>query len=219
MRLLLVGGHQKANFLTKSLKAKGHHVTIVNEDYDWCKLMSNTHDVICVHGNGTKPYILEDAQASKMDAVVALGNQDAKNLVVCEIAQKQFHVKNTIAIVNDTRNIHLFKALGVSKCISATKMITDIIEQQALLEELYNYTPLENGKIILCELELKEKSPACGKKIWEIGLPENSIVSCLLREEDTIIPKGNTRLKAVDKLMLLADSGEVEKATALLSGR
>ncbi len=219
MRILLVGGHQKTNFLTKSLVAKGHDVTVVNEDADWCKLLSNTYEVCSVYGDGTKPYVLADAQADKMDVVIALSNKDASNLIVCEVAKKQFGVQNTMAVVNDPKNVQVFKKLGVNKCISATQMITEIIEHEAVFENLKNYLPLENGKLAVCEVLIDDKAPACGHKIWQLDIPEDSIIGCIVRDEQTIIPKGNTMLNAGDKIVILSTPGTLDKTTKQLLGR
>lgn len=219
MRILLVGGHQKTNFLTKSLVAKRHDVTVINDDPDWCKLLSNTYNVCCVYGDGTKPYILADAEAGRMDAVIALSNVDSSNLVVCELAKKQFGVPNTIAVVNDPKNVHIFKKLGVSKCISATQMITEIIEHEAVFENLKNYFPLENGRLAVSEVLLSGSSPACGRKIWQLDLPQDSIIGCIVRGEQTIIPKGNTLMEAGDKVVILSTAAAIDDTAKQLLGR
>lgn len=218
MKILLVGGHQKTYFLTKSLKAKGHDITIINEDYEWCKMLTNTHEVISINGDGTKPHILEDACASKMDTVIALSNKDSKNLIVCEIAKKQFHVKSTFAVVNDPKNVKVFRELGINKCISATQMLADVIDQETITENLKSYLPMEKGKVVVYEIELDDKSPALNKKLWEIGFPKDSIVGCIIRTEQTIIPQGNTEFKAGDKVILLSSPEALDKTTLLLSG-
>lgn len=218
MKILLVGGHHQVNFLTKSLKAKGHDVTIINQDYEWCKMISNTHQVISVHGDGTKPYILEDADIWDTDTVIALSNKDSANLIVCEIAKKQFNVKNTFAVVNNPKNVKIFKELGVNKCICATQMLADVIEQEAIIENLQSYLPMENGKVIIYELELDVTSPVANKKLWEIGFPKECIVGSIIRRDQTIIPQGNTELKAGDRVILLSSHEALDKITFLFTG-
>lgn len=219
MKILLVGGHQKANYLAKLLVAKKHNVTVINDNYEWCLFLANIHKITCIHGDGTKPYILADAQAQVMNTVIALSNKDSTNLVVCELAKKQFGVKNTLAIVNDPKNAGLFQQLGVTKCISATQMIAEIIEQEAVVHALKQFLPLENGKVSLCELQMDSKCPAAGREIQQLGLPAESNVSCVIRGEDTIIAKGNTRLYEGDKILLLARPDAMQKAIMLITGR
>lgn len=218
MKILIVGGHQKANFLTKSLKTKGHLVTVINDDYEWCKMLSNTHEIISIYGDGTKPYVLEDAGAAQIDTIFALNDKDCDNLVVCQIAKKKFNIKNTVAVVNNPKNVSIFKKLGVDRCISATQILTEIIEQEAIIENLQSYLPMENGKVIIFEIELDEKSPVLNKKLWEIVFPKDTIVGFVIRSEQTIIPQGNTELKQGDKVILLSSPEGVDKISAILSG-
>lgn len=219
MKIILVGGHQKPNFLARSLKEKGHNVIIINDDYEWCKMLANTHEVTCVYGDGTKPFILEDAGAANADMVIALTNKDATNLIVCELAKKQFHVNITFAIVNDPKNMILFKELGVNKCISATQMLADVIEQEAIVDNLKSYLPMEEGKVAVCEVEIDHNSPVINKKIWQIGFPGESNVSCIIRKDEIIIPQGNSELHEQDKVVIVAKAEVIDRAIELLVGR
>lgn len=219
MKIMLVGGHQKANFLVKSLKAKGHTVTVVNDDYEWCEFLSHTHEVVCVHGNGTKPFILEDAGAAEMDTIIALSNVDATNLIVCQIAKKKFYVKNTITVVNDPKNVQVFKKLGVSKCISSTQMISNTIEQEAVIEDLKSYLPFDDGKIGVYKMELLPKSPAVNKKLKELALPEDCVVGYVIRDTNAFVARGNTKLKAGDTVVILSIPSAIKRIATLLSGK
>lgn len=77
---------------------------------------------------------------------------------------------------------------------------------------------MENGKVVICEIELDDKSPVLNKKLWEIGFPKDSIVGCIIRAEQTIIPQGNTELNKGDKVILLSSPEALEKINLLLSG-
>lgn len=219
MKIMLVGGHQKVNFLAKSLKAKRHKVTVINESFEWCQFLSDTHGIVTVHGDGTKPFVLEDAGAAEMDTLIALSNVDATNLVVCEIAKKQFHVKNTITVVNNPKNVQVFKKLGISKCISATQMISDVIEQEAVIEDLKSYLPIDDGTIAVYQIRVCETSRALEKPIWEIGFPKDCIIGCVIRDGQSFIAKGNTKLKPDDTVVILSTSHAMEQAVSLLSGK
>jgi trk system potassium uptake protein TrkA len=218
MKILLVGGHENLNFLTKSLKANGHDVTVINKDYQFCEMISDTYEVVCVNGDGTNASMLEKAGALNMDIVIALCNKDASNLIICETAKKKFNVKNTITVVNDPKNIKLFEDLGVDRCICTAQTLTEIIQNESIIENLQGYMPMENGKVLICEIELDEKSPVLNKKLWEIGFPKESTASCIVRAEKIIIPQGNTELKNGDKVIVLSAPEAIEKINLLLSG-
>lgn len=219
MKILLVGNNQKLNYLTKSLISNGHDVTVINDDYNFCQLLSDTYEITCIQGDGTNARILEKADARHMAIVIALCDKDATNLIICQTAKNKFNIKNTITVVNDPKNIKLFKELGVDKCISTTQTITEIVKQESILENFQSYLPVENGKVLINEIELDEKSPILNKKLWEISFPKDSTIGYIIRMEQTIIPKGNTELKNGDKVIVLSSPEALEKVTLLLSGK
>lgn len=131
MNILLAGGHNETRFLARTLRLNNHHITVINEEEAFCTLLADEYDVISVCGNGADPNVLRNARVDKMDLVVALEHKDAANLVICEIAKKQFHASKTIAVVTDPRNTELFRELGVDCCICITDFLVNIIEGES----------------------------------------------------------------------------------------
>ena len=219
MNILLVGGQKNAYHLIKSLKTKGHEVMAVNQDHDWCQMLADIYEIKTICGNGSNANTLKEAHTEKMDVVIALYDQDAANLIVSELAKKQFNVKRTYAIVNDPKNAELFQGFGVDKCINTTRIFNELIEQQTIEENIKKYLPIEDGRVVICEVELTGNSPALNKKLWEISFPQQSIIACVLRVEENIIPQGNTMLMAGDKVIVLSSAQTMEKTIFLLNGK
>ena len=61
-------------------------------------------------------------------------------------------------------------------------------------------------------------APAVGKKLWEISLPRQVIIGCILRGNSTMIPHGDTRICAGDVLILICDSAQRSDAIYALTG-
>ncbi len=219
MKILLVGGHQETRFLTKTLKLKNYDVTVVNEDQALCCMLADEYEVAAVCGDGTSPGILRNAHADQMDLVVALGHKDASNLLTCQISKNQFHVPKTIAMVADPNNEPLFRDLGVYRCISTTHYLVEMIEQESIADSISHYLQIENGRVAIFEVEINEQSSVVNQKLWKIGLPPQSIISCIIRGEQTIIPEGNTELKVNDKAIVVSASDAMDKAMNILTGQ
>lgn len=217
MNILLVEGNQKTKFLIKALQTNDHHVVVVGQDYSWCKGLADTFEITAICGDGTKPYILKEAQANEMDIVIALGDEDSANLIVCELTKTQFHVKNVYAVINDPKNADLFKKLGVDKCVSTVQLFVELVEQESIEANIKKYLPIENGRVVICEVILDEKSPALNKKLWEIGFPPQSMISCVIRGEQTIIPQGSTELSAGDKAIVISSSEVMNQVLSILT--
>lgn len=218
MNILLVGGRPTVRYLIRELKQKNHQVTVIDPDAPWCALLANECEVPAYCGDGTSPSLLQSAGTERMELVVALQTKDAANLLVCELAKKQFHVPKTMALVSDPKNAELFQNLGVDRCLCVTHYIGDMIEQETIVGSFSRYLQIENGKISIFEVTIEEDSAAANRKLWELGLPAQSIVSCIIRGEQTIIPQGNTELKSKDRAILLSSAEAMEEAVTVLSG-
>lgn len=220
MNIIIVGGGKEVHFLTKSFISKGYNVTIVNKNEDYCKKLARIHEKAkIVYGDGTKPYILEDAGAAYSQMVIALTPKDPDNLVICQVAEKMFKVRKTFAIVNDPKNIDIFKQLGVDTVISTADIISSLIEQKISIDDITNLIPIEEGKVAIMEMEINEDYPVIGKKLSDVNIPKDAVVGCIIRNGGAVIPRGNTIINENDKLIILSIPKVQSDVLRILRGR
>ena len=216
--VLLVGGRSKAKALAQSLLKKGYRVTIINKDLLDCKKLAENEKLTVIHGDGTKPYVLEDADAGSMELVIALTPRDEDNLVICELCKKKFRVSKTLSLLSDPQKTDFFYKMGVDSVVCAISAVTSIIEQQAFMEEMAKAIPIGEGRVQLLEVPITETDPAAQKQVWEINLPKEVIIGCILRRDRTLIPRGDTRILAGDILVLISGNEQEEIAILELKG-
>lgn len=217
--VLLVGGFHKARSLALSLIQKGYRVTAVNKNYKDCESLAQIKALEVINGDGTKPYILEEACADDMDLAIALTQKDEDNLVICELCKKRFHVKKTVSLLNDQKKTDFFYRMGVDSVVCAINTITGIIEQQAFVEEMASRIPIGEGRVGISEIYISRTAPAAEKKVWELDLPEHAVIGCVLRGEESMIPRGDTRILAGDRLVVLTLSGSEGEVFERLTGK
>ena len=216
--VLLVGGRSKAKSLAQSLLKKGYRVTVINKDLPDCEKLAENEKLAVIHGDGTKPYVLEDAGAGNMELVIALTPRDEDNLVVCELCKKKFRVSKTLSLLSDPQKTDFFYKMGVDSVVCAISAVTSIIEQQAFMEEMAKAIPIGEGRVQLLEVPITETDPAAQKQVWEINLPKEVIIGCILRRDQTLIPRGDTRILAGDILVLISGNEQEEIAILELKG-
>ncbi|MGB7518449.1 MAG: TrkA C-terminal domain-containing protein, partial [Spirulinaceae cyanobacterium] len=152
------------------------------------------------------------------NVVLSLTSQDQDNLIACQIAQKKYGVPRTVALVNDPENRAIFEKLGISVAFSATEIITSLIEQQTSVEEITNLLPVAEGKVNVTEVALTEDSPGLGKKLQELQLPTGTLIACILRQGEVIVPGVQTSLKVKDRLILLSQPDNYGQLMRMLVG-
>lgn len=204
MNIIIVGGGKEVYFLTKSFISKGYKVTIINKDKEYSKKLARMHKATVVHGDGTKPYILEDAGAAYSEMVIALTPNDPDNLVICQIAEKMFKVNKTFAIVNDPKNIEVFKSLGVDTVISTANIISSLIEQRVAVDDITNLMPIEEGKVAIMEVEIKDEFEIKNKFLRNVDISKDAVIGCIIRDGHAVIPRGDTKITVNDKLIILS---------------
>ena len=218
-KILLIGGRSKAKSMAVSLLEQGYQVTAINDDYEDCLKLAEIHGLKVVFGNGTKPYILEEAGAEDFDIAIALTSKDADNLVACQLCKKKYSIKKTVSLVSDPNKTEFFYKMGVDSVVCAVSAVTGIIQQQAFIDEMTNIIPFGEGRVQIIEVHIPDGSPAAGKKLWEISMPKEGIVGCVLRGDTILIPKGNTLILAGDTLVVITANGQELDMIEALTGR
>lgn len=216
--VLLIGGRSKAASMATSLLEQGYRVTAINASYEDCMTLADIKDLTVIHGDGTKPYILDEAGASECDIAIALTERDADNLVACQLCKKQYGIPKTVSLVSDPKKTDFFSQMGVDRVVCAVSAVTGIIQQQAFIDEMTNMVPVGKGRVQIIEVQITGESPVEGKKLWEITLPKESIVGCVLRGDETLIPRGDTRIHGGDTLVVLTGNGQAIDTIRALTG-
>jgi Trk K+ transport system NAD-binding subunit len=76
--------------------------------------------------------------------------------------------------------------------------------------------PLRAGDVEIVEVELSHSSPILKKKIKDLPLPPGSIFIAVIRDEEVIIPHGETEFKPDDKVLALVKRASEQAFRAML---
>ena len=218
-RILLIGGFKRTKSLAASLIKKGYLVTAINIDPGNCKALAEIEKLNVFNGDGSKPFVLEDANAYNADIAIALTERDEDNLVICELCKKKFNVRKTVAVITDPQKTEFFYRMGIDSVVCAISAIAGIIEQQAFLNEMATLVPVGDGRIRIAQVPISQTAPAVDKKLWELSLPKDVIIGCMLRGDKSMIPRGDTRILSGDILVLISTDEHELAAVRELTGR
>ncbi len=88
-------------------------------------------------------------------------------------------------------------------------VLDDEVKESSTLE----IVKVAKSKRELIEIEVSKLSPALHKTISELALPDNTVVAMIARGEETLIPKGSTKIEMGDQIFIitkLLDKSAVE---------
>lgn len=220
MYIIIVGGGKVGYYLAKTLAQLRYKIAVLETNRDLCmNIVNATSDlgVNVINGDGTNMNFLKDADIESADVLIAVTGRDQDNLIVCQIAKKEFNTKKTIARVNNPKNIKIFEKLGVDFAISSTATIVDIIEKEVFISDLKSVMTI--GNLVVNEIKLKPGFHSINKQVKDLELPKDCILISIIRDNNVLIPNGSSVLMPGDEIIAVSKKGDelkLEKALGKL---
>ena len=170
-----------------------------------------------MQGNGDEVATLTKAGAGRADVVIAVTGDDEDNLVICQVANTRFNVPRTIARINNPKNQHLFRRLGIDSTVSSTNVILNLIEQLIPQRHFVHLMTLRHGDLAIVEGIIPADSPVKGCTLAEIPFPVGVVIAAVLRGPELILPTGATTLQEGDEVIAVTKREQEAALRALLA--
>ncbi|MCL6471480.1 MAG: NAD-binding protein [Firmicutes bacterium] len=218
MYIIIGGGGKVGAALGRKLSKRGHAVVLVEKNEEKCKRLAvENDDILVINGDACDVRYMEEAGAERADVLAAVTGDDDDNLVMCQLALEGFHIPKAVARVNDPRNERIFHALGIN-ALSSTTIITRLIEEEATIGDIVTLQALKKGNLVLVEMDLPSDTPVSGKKIMDVKLPKEIVLVSIIRNEEVIIPRGNTIISAGDSIIAVTSPDKEQVLRDILTG-
>jgi trk system potassium uptake protein len=216
---VIVAGAGKVGWnLARELMAKGHEVTLVEQDRQRYLTVEQELEHSIQYGDATELWVLERAGVTRADLVIAVTGDDEDNLLICQVAKEKYLCDRVIARVNNPRNTRWFQLLDIAPAVSATDLILRLIEHEVPSYGLVHLLDLREEQLEIIEVEVAPTAPAAGSRVSDIALPEGSLVISILRGGRGFVPKGETVVQGGDEVLLVLDPGLESAITGLFTG-
>jgi trk system potassium uptake protein len=222
MRVVLVGGGNVGTYIARELHAGGHEVLIVEADPNRvAEAIANgePEGVTWLLADACEVSEFVKAEPSKADVVVAVTGDDEDNLVISLLAKQEFGVPRVVARVNNPSNEWLFnETWGTDVSVSTPHLLTALVEEALSVGSLVRLMAFEGGRVRLSEVTLADGSPAEGREVQDLGLPRDSTVVAILRQDRVVVPRGDTVLYSGDEVLVLVSNESEDDVRHILVG-
>lgn len=201
MYIIIVGCGRVGAQVATLLSEEGHNVVVVDKNVDSFKRLRHNFNGLTIVGNGFELDLLKEAGVEKADAFCALTNGDNTNIMAAQVAKKIFKVPRVIARVYDSVRAHIYESLGL-EVLSGTVLFASMIRDKVVDRHLSSFL-VETGDMGV--IELLAGDAAAGKKISELGIPNEFLIVTVIKKsdqhgQDLIIPLHDTQLEKGDKV-------------------
>ena len=219
MNVVVVGGGNTGSHLAKILIDASHTVRVIEERSSFLeKLGQEVSQENIINGDGSSPVILEKAGIQKAQVLVAATGSDETNLVITSLGKFEFNVPRVIARINNPKNAWLFTAdMGVDVSLNQSEILASLTVEEMSINDMMTLAKLRRGKYSLVEEKIAPQSPAIGMAIKDMPLPQNCVISGIIRKEEIVLPRGITTLQEGDEVLALVDDNAREQLARFLT--
>jgi trk system potassium uptake protein TrkA len=128
MKVIVIGCGRVGSAVALELKNVGWEVTVIDEREEALGRLGDHWTGEFVVGHGMDLHLLREAGIEDADAVVVTTDGDNSNIVIGQMAQKQFNVPSVVIRVLDPARAEFYSSRGVNVVSPTSSAITSLTQ-------------------------------------------------------------------------------------------
>ncbi|PRY80590.1 trk system potassium uptake protein TrkA [Yoonia maritima] len=217
-RIVIIGGGNVGLGVAQSLETRTERVRVkvIEKDRTIAENAADALDrTIVLHGDGLNSSLLEEANISTADAVLAVTDDDKTNMLV-SVRAKEMGCSMAICLINDPTLVPLMAPLNIDAYINPRATTVSSILRHIRHGRVRGVYSIGDAEAEVIEAQVLGTSPIAGQKIKEISFPEGTLIGGLMKQNKFIKPTGETRIEEGDVIAIFAMSSDVPEVERLL---
>jgi len=217
---IVAGGGKVGANVARSLLGMGHEVTLIEQRPSRYEQLEAEFEHQVLLGDATELHVLERAGIERPpDLVLGVTGDDEDNLIICQLAREGYRVQKVIARVNDPRNQEHFDLLGISQTVCATANVLGLVEHEVPEHGIVHLLQLRQENLEIVELQVGKDSPAAGKRVAGLRLPEGARLISVMRNGRSELAEDSTVLRPGDQVLAVLEPGKEDELSRVLLKR
>ncbi len=212
MRIVIAGAGEVGLNLAKDLSEK-NEVYVIDRDEEKIEYIKDLN-VEAIKGNAANLEILNKGNIKKADIFIGVTGNDEVNLL-SGLAAKKFGVNKTIVRVGNPEYVNkpfvVNHPMGFDLVVCPQLALANEVSNLITIPGAIEVISFSGGKVEMVEFVVEENSSIAGKKIAELNLPPNVIITAICRENELILPRGDTEILVGDKVAIVGKPEDLLK--------
>ncbi len=200
MRAVFIGAGELACMTARQLLEKRYEVVIIEQDKERIDELSRDMDVGFIHGDGSKPAILREADPAATDFLFCLCGTDQYN-IIASLVGRSMGYRRVITRIEDPSYEHICIELGLEDIIipdfTIARHLGDMCEGQNSLE----LSALVKGdaRVFAFVAGKGDEGP-----LPDLNPPAGSRLMFLYRDDKLVLPEAKTAVREGDEVLLIS---------------
>ena len=218
MNIIICGAGRVGFTIAKQLSEQGHSITVIDQSSEDIQKIDEALDVKAIVGKATYPSILEKANATEADMIIAVTRNDEINMVICQIAFSIFNIPKKIARIRSQdylnpkfTRVYNKENLPIDVIISPEIEIAKSIQRKLEAPGTLDSVPFADNKIRLLEILINDNCNLINIQLNELTKKHPNLdanIIGIIRDDKFLIPKKNDDIKRNDKIYVIINSSQ-----------
>ena len=219
MNIIICGAGRVGFTIAKQLSEQSHSITVIDQSSEDIQKIDEALDVKAIVGKATYPSILEKANATEADMIIAVTRNDEINMVICQIAFSIFNIPKKIARIRSQdylnpkfTRVYNKENLPIDVIISPEIEIAKSIQRKLEAPGALDSVPFADNKIRLLEIFINDNCNLINIQLNELTKKHPNLdanIIGIIRDDKFLIPKKNDDIKKNDKIYVIINSSQM----------
>lgn len=202
-RILIMGATPIGMRLAGLIPLRSFSVRLIEKDRERCEQASEElPEITVLQGDATDLQVLADEQLEEVDAFVATGLEDERNILTA------MHVKSlgraaTVVVVEKGEFMPVIEHIGVDRVFSPRIVAASQIVMLVQKGPIRSMASLADGRAEVAEIMPEQGCRAIGKSLRELALP--CVAAAIERDGKTRLPGPDDQVLEGDVLVVIAE--------------
>jgi trk system potassium uptake protein TrkA len=202
MRVVFIGAGELTRSTAQMLLRRGHDAIIIEQDKARIEELSADLAAGFIHGDGSKPAILREANPAASDFLFCLTGDDRTN-ILASLLGRSLEYRRVVTRIADASYEHICIELGLTDIIVPNFTIARYLVDMSEGQDPLQVTGLIKGEARIFSFVAGREDEG---KLAGLKLPDASRVMFLYRQEKFILPDDDTNLQRDDEVIIIAHS-------------
>jgi len=199
MRIAFIGTSSLTLSVATTLLEAKHEVVIIERDQARIDELTDRLEAGFIHGDGTLPDVLSDAEPENTDVLFCLQESDQTNILAALIG-RSLGFKRVVPRVNNPQFQRIGHELGLEDSIMPNRAVASHLKDMLDGDTSLELSSLIRGDALVFDFTVEDDDAVA---IDELSLPERCRVICLYRDDAFTLPEQTSQLEPGDEVLLI----------------
>lgn len=217
--VIISGASRVGILLAAALQKKIPRVSMIEADKATAEAAKEKLTKVNVlQGEETDLDRLFEVGLDRADIFFAVSEDEQKNMLSSLVA-KRHGARRTVLLVNQPQYISVMNSLGVVYVLNPRLVTVGEILIHIRKGMVLSVTRLPEGEGEIIVFEAEDGCPAVKKSLVDLKFPKGALIGAIIREGEVIIPKGDTRIRPGESVIVFSLPGAIAKVEKSFTSR